>query len=107
MFIKPSQKLKRVLRVHLIFDKQENEDTIKIIGGMYPPKAPDANNIVSVPKLTSFFKQIAFVYAGESQPFVTVQDKLNLVEKTYKQLHRTRWNPIKASKDKRGNSNFN
>ena len=72
MFIKPSQKLKRVLRVHVIFDKHETEDNLKIIGSMYPPKKPDLKSVVSVPKLTSFFKQISFFYAGESQPFVTV-----------------------------------
>ena len=70
MFIKPSQKIKRILRVHLMLEKRETEDYIKIIGGLYPPKpTTDQNSLIVTPKLTSFFKQITFGLAGESQPF--------------------------------------
>ena len=59
MFIKPGKKLKRLLRVRLIYEKNLKENTLKIIGGIYPN-----SETTNVPKFTSFIRQISFSYYG-------------------------------------------
>ena len=67
MFLKPSQKLKRILRVYLIYQKQEDQDVLKVFGHMYPNQSVSGS-----PKFTCFFKQVSFFFQGETQPFETV-----------------------------------
>lgn len=71
MFLKPSQKLKRILRVYLTYQKQENQDVLKVFGHMYPNQ-----NVAGTPKFTCFFKQVSFFFQGETQPFETVFIKI-------------------------------
>lgn len=99
MFIKPAQKLKRILRVHLILERRETEDIFKVVGGMYPPKPANSSSVVNSPKLTSFFKQISFGYAGEALPFETVPSITNSVEETDQQLRRARRHPTASAQN--------
>lgn len=71
MFIKPSQKLKRVLRVYLTYEAKEGEDMLRIYGHLHPLPNKDVGT-VGVPKFTSFFKQLSFSWVGEAQPFEIV-----------------------------------
>ena len=59
MFIKPGKKLKRLLRVRLIYEKNSKENNLKIIGGIYPN-----TDSAAYPKFTSFVRQISFAYFG-------------------------------------------
>lgn len=73
MFVKPAQKLKRVLRIHIIYKKGETENILKVGGALYPPKSENlTDEVVMIPKFSSFFKQISFFYINENQPFETV-----------------------------------
>lgn len=63
MFVKPAQKLKRVLRVYLTYEKKDSQDVLKVFGQLYPPN-PKETVIAGVPKFTSFFKQISFFMQG-------------------------------------------
>lgn len=71
MFVKPPQKLKRVLRVYALYEKQESEDILRLFGQMQPNKQKQ-DSFNEPPKFTSFFKQISFVLGNESQPFESV-----------------------------------
>jgi hypothetical protein len=63
MFVKPVQKLKRVLRVYVMYEKKEAEDILKIFGHLYPPSQRNTT-VLALPKFTSFFKQISFFLSG-------------------------------------------
>jgi hypothetical protein len=69
MFVKPTQKLKRVLRVYLTYERKETEDVLKVFGRLH---LTSQSKMVTLPKFTSFFKQISFSFLGEPHPFETV-----------------------------------
>lgn len=101
MFIKPPKKIKRLLRVRLLHEKHTKENILKIIGAIEPPEE-NKNSL----KFTSFVRQVAFSYSGESQPFEVVLLFVIEVEKARQRKKHgvKRWNCNKASEVKLRNS---
>jgi hypothetical protein len=56
MYMKPPQKLKRLLRVKVTRDTLQGQPTLKLFGYLYPRKEETASC-----KFTSFFRQVAII----------------------------------------------
>ena len=56
MYMKPPQKLKRILRVKIVKDNSQGQEILKIFGYIYPKKE-ETNSC----KFTSFFRQVSLV----------------------------------------------
>lgn len=67
--MRPAQKLKRLLRVHVVREEQA-QPILKIFGALYPRREETAGI-----KFTSFFREISYVYERDK----TVLENVRLI----------------------------
>jgi hypothetical protein len=56
MYMKPPQKLKRILRVKVVKENSQGQEILKIFGYIYPKKEETSSC-----RFTSFFRQVSLV----------------------------------------------
>lgn len=66
--MKPSQKLKRILRVKVAKENVQGQEILKIFGYIFPRKEETNNS-----KFTSFFKQVTLVNEKDKATLETVR----------------------------------